>query len=139
MTFADPAAPTGIEFKDHQGALLMFEVLGVEDHVPTSVTKPGEKSPAVRANVTVLDGTNAGGVFDDALVFPKVLQGQLRSRVGQLVLGRLTLGLAKPGQSAPWKLEPATDQDKAKAEEYLRTKTVPQVSSAAASNAEPPF
>lgn len=135
MTFADPASPSGIDYQELKGSLLMFEVTGLEDHIPTSVSKPGEKSPAVRVNLTILDGSQAGTRVEDSLVFPKVLQGQLRSRVGQLVLGRLTQGQAKPGQSAPWKLDPASADDKATAERFLASP--PKVSSAA--TAEPPF
>jgi len=137
MTFADPASPSGINYQELQGSLLMFEVLGVEEHVPTAYTKAGEKNPAVRANVTILDGPQGGSTLEDCLVFPKVLQGQIRSRVGQLVLGRLGQGVAKAGQSAPWKLEPATAADKTKAEEWVARRDQPQVSSAA--SAEPPF
>lgn len=134
--FAAPAAPSGIDFKQLMGSLLMVEVLGHEEHVPTAVSKPGEKSPAVRGNLTVLDGSLANEVFEDALIFPKVLQGQLRSRVGQLVLGRLGQGQAKPGQSAPWKLEAASQADEAVAEAYLRTRGTAPVTSA---TSEPPF
>lgn len=139
--FADPASPSGIDFKELKGSLILFTVIGLEDHIPTSVTKPGEKSPAVRVNVAVLDGPQAGTTADDALVFPKVLQGQLRSRVGQMVLGRLGQGQAKVGQSAPWKLDPATADDKTKAQEWLRTSGGPAVSQPAHSSAaaEPPF
>lgn len=121
MTFADPASPSSIDYNQLKGSLLLFEVIGLEDHIPTSVTKPGEKSPAVRVTLSILDGPQAGTIMDDSLVFPKVLQGQLRSRVGQLVLGRLGLGQAKVGQSAPWKLDPANDADKRRAEEFVQT------------------
>jgi len=117
--FADPSTPTGIDYTELSGSLLMVEVLSVEDHVPTVHTKPGERNPAIRANVTVLDGRQAGHVYEDALVFPKVLQGQLRSRVGKTVLGRLGQGDAKQGQNPPWKLAPATPQDRRQAEERL--------------------
>lgn len=128
--FADPASASGVAWSDLQGKLLMFEVLGVEEHVPTVHTRPGEKNPAVRANLQVLDG--GGETYDDTLVFPKVLQSQLRSKVGQLVLGRLGQGAAKPGQSAPWKLEPATASDRQTAEEHLRRGAAPAVSSSEA-------
>lgn len=139
MTFADPASPSGIDYKELQGSLLLFEVTGLEDHIPTSVTKPGEKSPAVRVNLTVLDGPQAGTSLADSLVFPKVLQGQLRSRVNQMVLGRLAQGDARPGQSAPWKLSPASPEDKRKAEEFLARQSSTPAMSQPAPNAAPPF
>jgi hypothetical protein len=135
--FADPAAPSGINYQELKGSLLMFKVTGVEEHIPTAYSRPNEKNPAVRADLTVLDGASAGLVVEDALVFPKVLQGQLRSRVGQLVLGRLGQGAAKPGQSAPWKLEPASAADKEKAADHLRRTTTPAVTGPA--EQEPPF
>lgn len=118
--FAAPAAPSsGIDFKEYNGALLLITVTGVEDHVPTVHTKPGEKSPAVKADVAVLDGPGKGEEFPDTLIFPKVLQSQLNRRVGQKVLGRLGQGVAKPGQSAPWVLSEATDADKQIGMAYL--------------------
>lgn len=137
MTIADPASPSSIDYAALKGSLLMFKVLGIEEDVPTSYSRPGEKNPVVRANLTILDGDQQGAVLDDTLVFPKVLQGQLRSRVGQIVLGRLGQGVAKPGQSPPWKLEPATEPEKAKAEEYLRRSSAPSVTTP--DTAEPPF
>jgi hypothetical protein len=52
-------------------------------------------------------------------VFPKVLASQLRSSVGGKVIGRLGQGIAKPGQSAPWTLNAATDADKETGRKYL--------------------
>lgn len=133
--FATPAAPSGgLDFKALHGALLLIDVLAVEDHVPTVHTKPGEKSPAVRANVTVLDGDQANETFEDTLIFPKILQSQVRARVGQKVLGRLTQGQAKPGQSAPWQLAEATQADITVAEAWVAANTGPAVV-----GAKPPF
>lgn len=133
--FAAPSAPSGgIDFKDYNGALLLIDVLGVEDHVPTVHTKPGEKSPAVRANVVVLDGPQAGTKYDDTLIFPKILQSQTKTHVGEKVLGRLGQGTAKPGQSAPWQLAEASAEDVAKAQAWVTQNSQPAVTSAA-----PPF
>jgi hypothetical protein len=38
---------------------------------------------AVRATVTVIDGDKAGETYDDTLIFPKVLQSQLKSKLGE--------------------------------------------------------
>lgn len=136
--FAAPASPSeGMDFNELQGSLLLIKVVYLEEHVPNVNTKPGEKSPAIRADVTVLDGPLAGKEYADALIFPRVMQGQLRSRIGQLVLGRLTKGEAQPGKNAPWKLDPATAQDTQVAEQYMARKTQPRVQSV--SSSEPPF
>jgi hypothetical protein len=50
-----------------------------------------------------------------------------------MVLGRLGQGVAKPGQSAPWTLTPASDADKVTAGKYL------EHVAAAATAAEEPF
>lgn len=133
--FATPSAPSGgIDFKNYNGSLLLIDVLAVEAHVPTVHTKPGEQSPAVRANVAVIDGPGAGEKFDDTLIFPKILQSQTKAHVGEKVLGRLGQGVAKPGQSAPWQLAEATAADIAKAEAWVQANAKPTVTSAA-----PPF
>jgi hypothetical protein len=136
--FASPAVPSeGLDFNELYGSLLLIKVIYLEEHVPNVNSVPGEKSPAVRADVTVLDGSFAGKEYADALIFPRVMQGQLRSRVGQLVLGRLGKGEAKAGKTAPWKLDPASEADTRVAEEFMRRKSTPAVQSV--SSSQPPF
>lgn len=113
--FATPATSSGFSPKDFNGALILFTVRGVE----TGISTVYGETDAVKADIVILDGPNAGDTFDDSLVFPKVLQGQLRSRTGEKVLGRLGQGTAKPGQSAPWMLSEATDADKKVARDWL--------------------
>lgn len=141
--FVSASAPSGgIDFKEHKGSLLIVEVLGVEAHVPTVHTKPGEQSPAVRANVHVITGPGESEDYEDTLVFPKVLQGQLKSKVGQKVVGRLNQGIAKPGQSAPWLIDPATEDDLAKAREWIAGRNSASFASAApasSQSATPPW
>lgn len=133
MSFATPATPSGgLDFKELNGSLLLIDVTGVEEHVPTVHTKPGEKSPAVRGDVVILDGPKAGERHEDTLIFPKVLQSQLKTRVGQKVLGRLGQGVAKPGQSAPWQLAEATAAEIATAEAWVAANGQPAVASAQA-------
>ena len=105
--FASPATASGIDWKALNGALLLIRPHSVEEGIKTV---HGDSS-AVRADVVVLDGVEKAEEYTDCLVFPKVLQGQLRSRLGQNVLGRLGQGNAKPGQSAPWVLAEATEDD----------------------------
>lgn len=126
--FATPSTPSGLDLKELNGSLLLIEVLGVEQEIPTV----HGNSSAIRANVTPLDGASAGVENDDVLVFPRVLQSQLRGKVGQKVLGRLGQGVAKPGQTAPWTLAAATPEDVQKAQDYTRTKASGNVSSAEA-------
>lgn len=128
--FASPGTPgSGIQLADHLGALLLVEVIGVESGIKTTF---GD-SDAIKANVHVIDGPGSGTSYEDTLIFPKVLQSQLRKSVGQKVLGRLGQGQAKPGQSAPWLLNEATAEDVAKAEAWV-AQHAPSVTAAA-----PPF
>lgn len=115
--FAAPSAPGGdpLDLNAMLGALLVVDVTEVVEHVQTVNTLPGEKTPAVRGTVHVLDGALAGTTREDALIFPRVLQSQLRGNVGRKVLGRLRKGAAKPGKNAPWELAPATEADYAAA------------------------
>lgn len=126
--FAAPAAPSsGISWQDFNGALLMIEPKSIETGIQTSYGV----ADAVRADVTVLDGPHGGTNVPDTLVFPKLLQGQLKSQVGAKVLGRLGQGQAKPGQSAPWMLSEATDQDKQTAMQWLQQTATAQPAPAA--------
>jgi hypothetical protein len=113
--FSDPSSSSGLDLKALLGTLLLVEPSEV---IVGMVTSYGP-SDAVRATVTELDGANPGQVTTDALIFPRVLQTQLKSKVGQKVLGRLGQGVPKAGQSAPWTLIAATDADKATARAYL--------------------
>lgn len=129
--FAAPSAPSGgITWADHRGALLLVEPLSFEAGIATSFGI----TDAVRANVHVIDGPGAGESFDDTLIFPKLLVSQTKNNVGQKVLGRLTQGQAKPGQSAPWLLEAATEADIAKAEAWVK-----QQQASTVTTAQPPF
>jgi hypothetical protein len=119
--FAAPASATGVKWEDYKGALLLFDVKSVETGIKTTF---GEND-AVRADVTILDGPHAGEEYIDTLVFPRVLQSQLRPNVDKKVLGRLGQGTAKPGQSAPWKLDDANDQDRAVARAHVQKNAAP--------------
>lgn len=116
--FGQPSDSTGIVWADLKGALLLVKVHEAGIEMDTQFGK----SSAVRADVIVLDGDDVGTEYNDTLIFPKVLQSQVKSKVGGRVLGRLGQGEAKKGQSAPWKLASSTDADAATAREYLAKK-----------------
>ena len=128
-----PASSSPLPLQEVNGALLMIDCLAYEDHIPTVNTKPGEKSPAIRADVVVLDGRHADENFPNTLIFPKIFLRQLTRSIGKRVLGRLGQGTAKPGQSAPWLLNNPTEADKATAAQYLARHEPGLV------EAEPPF
>jgi hypothetical protein len=127
---APPLPGGGIKWDALNGALLLVRPTAVEEKVKTSL---GEKD-AVVADVTVIDGDDAGEEFADALIFPLVLQGQLRRSIGRQILGRLGKGLARPGQSAPWVLAAPTADDRKAGMRWLANDIA-----APASAGEPPF
>lgn len=117
--FDDPGTTTGIDYQSLSGSLLIVEVFETITGIKTAYTPAGETQSAVRVNLTVVDGPQAGEVYRDTLIFPKVLVGQLRSKAGRTVLGRLGLGEAQQGRTAPWELRPASPEDRQKAQAAL--------------------
>lgn len=124
--FADPSAPGGdkLPLPELNNALLVIEVTEALRNVSTAY---GDSDP-VRCTVHAVDGVHANKTFDDTLIFPKVLASQLRDKVGQVVVGRLGQGVAKPGQSAPWTLNSVTAADKEAAAAAYQRLTQPQIS-----------
>lgn len=121
--FDAPGSATGLDLASIEGRLLLIKPLAQETGINTSL---GMKD-AVRADVVVLDGPDSPAAHGDILIFPKVLQGQVKANIGtgRFNLGRLGKGNAKPGQNAPWKLADPTDADKDTARAYLASKTEP--------------
>jgi hypothetical protein len=127
--FRDPqSGGDKLPLDELKGSLLLFSVHEQMGEMQTSF---GPATP-IRADVAVLDGARKGEAFTDALIFPRVLQGNLRGAIGEMVIGRLGKGAAKAGQSAPWILEAATDADKQVGERYLT-----HVTAKAAADEEP--
>ena len=121
--FDGPGSATGIDLKELEGALLLIQPLSFEENIKTNF---GDTS-AVRANVYVLDGARKGEEFNDTLLFPKVLQSQVKGNcgTGRYNLGRLGHGQAKPGQSAPWLLGDPSDADKDVARAWISANAGP--------------
>jgi hypothetical protein len=103
-----------IDWNEHKGRLMVVEPLDFEKDIKTV---HGE-SDAVRANVYVLVGPGNTEEYEDTLVFPRALQGQLKRKIGQLVVGRLTQGEAKKGQNPPWQLAEANEKDMGRAKAW---------------------
>lgn len=132
-SFATPAAPSGgIKWADLKGRLLVIEPLAHEVGI---VTAFGD-ADAVRANVYAIDGQVEEYV--DTLVFPKVLASQLKSQIGQKVLGRLGQGSQqKAGQSPPWILQDPTPEDIAAGEQWLANRTSSSFAAPSSGGADP--
>lgn len=117
------APASGAKITDYDGQLLLVRPTEHREAIQTAYGP----ADAVVADVTPLDGDDAGIESSGILVFQKALQGQLRPKIGtgRFVLGRLGRGVAKPGQSAPWVLGEPTEADKQKAREHLNRKDTP--------------
>lgn len=79
-----------------------------------TVTTSFGDSDGVELDLVDLDDTDdtgqPGKVYRGAMWFPKALVNGLRPKIGgQPVLATVVQGTAKPGQSAPWLLQSATD------------------------------
>lgn len=122
------AAPPsgGIKWEDLKGKLLVIEPLSFEQNIQTAYGS----ADAVKANVFALTGPKESEDYIETLVFPKLLASQLRSQIGNMVVGRLSQGVAKASQSPPWVLEQATPDDLAKAEAWVREHSAPAIASA---------
>ena len=106
--FQQPSQGDQIKVAEHLGSLALIYVHEFREDFPT-VHGP---SDAVVADVHILDGATAGKSFGNTMLFNKALVGSLRSAAGgDPVLGRIAQGVAKPGQTAPYILQPFTDAD----------------------------
>lgn len=132
--FAAPAPAAGIQYDQLKGRLLVVEPHALEPKISTTL---GEKD-AIRADLHVID-QDEPETHEDVLIFPRVLISQLRPRIGQMVLGRLEQGIAKPGQSAPWRIAEATAQDQALGGDWLRKRKTTAFSRPASDTGAPPF
>lgn len=134
--YAAPGAPADpVNWQEIGRSLLLIKPLSVE----TGIQTVHGAASAVRVNMTVLDGPQAGREYADALVFPRMMQAQLKGRINMLVLGRLSQGVPKPGQTAPWVLEPATEQDKQLADQHRMRSNPVQSVQQAPQQSEAPF
>ena len=139
--FDDPGTSSSgdrFDMKANTGALLLIKPLKKVDNITTAF---GDKD-ATSADVHVVDGPNAGKVYTDSLIFPGVLQGQLRSNIGtgRFNLGRLGQRVSKPGQQPAWALDVATEPDKEMARKYLAGYKEPVAAAAPADNwSQAPF
>lgn len=114
--FDSPASSVGVQWEKLNGQLLLITPLSQEKDIKTDYGL----ADAIRANLVVLDGPTAPEEFRDTLIFPKILQSQVRGNIGtgRANLGRLGQGNKKAGQSAPWKLSDPTEADKDVARSY---------------------
>ena len=115
--FQQPSQGDQVKVAELVGSLVLIWALELREDVPTAYGP----SDAIAVNIHVLDGGKGGEKFENTLLFQKALIGSLRSALGgEPVLARIGQGVAKPGQSAPYILQPFTDADAALATHYIQ-------------------
>jgi len=132
--FQQPSQGDQVKVAELVGSLVLVWVRELREDVATTFGP----SDAIACDIHVLDGAKGGEKFENTLVFQKALIGSLRGAIGgEPVLGRITQGVAKPGQSAPYILSPFNDQDAALATGYIQ-RMKPGFQAAASSTPPPP-
>jgi hypothetical protein len=120
--FGDPASGDFLNkeaMAELNGSLWLVKVHEYEQNIPTEYSEAGKDTPAIRADVIVLDGEHAGRVYESTLIFGRRMVPQLKPRVGKMIVGRLTQGEKKKGKNAPWVLDNATPEEKKTAKAWL--------------------
>lgn len=116
MNWDQPAESDFFKIAEHLGDLVLVAVNGYDPAFPTSMG-PG---PCIRAEIAIVEGTNAGARYPDALLFNKKIVPQLRTSLGSVILARIGQGTARPGQSAPYELNSFTKDDAQKANDWVK-------------------
>lgn len=115
--FQQPSQGDQVKVAELLNCLVLVWVRELREDIATTFGP----SDAIACDIHVLDGTKGGEKFENTLVFQKALIGSLRGAIGgEPVLGRIGQGVAKPGQSAPYILQPFTDADAAVATGYIQ-------------------
>lgn len=116
---ASSSGGEGIDWNDYLGKLTLVEPLGHEHDIKT---KHGE-SDAIRANVYVLLGPGKVEEFEDVLIFQRKMIGQLKRRIGSIVVGRIGQGENVKG-NPPWLFEEANETDIGRATAFWNSHTI---------------
>jgi hypothetical protein len=116
--FESPATSTeGVKPAELNGHLLIIKPVEYKTGIQTSL---GE---AEAIAVDLIDVTT-GEEYTNVLFFNVALRNSLKPNIGKTVLATMGQGIAKPGKSAPWILNPVTAQaDIDKATAILVAKT----------------
>lgn len=120
---------------DNLGKLALVFATGIREKVVTRFTPPGaEGSDAVEANAVIFDDEGKAHELFGTLIFPKVIVGQLRGRIGgKPVLGVLAKRKSQEkGRSDAWILDPdqVTAEQVKLAAQYVLANTVDKADAA---------
>ena len=101
-----------IALRDLEGSVV---VMVAKEYVAAIETANGT-TDAVRVTIHDISGQRT---YADQLVFARVMVNGLKEKIGQQVLGVVGKGASKPGKSAPWVLNSATEAQATAASEYM--------------------
>lgn len=104
MTFTQPSSSSeSVKPAELDGHLLIIKPIEFKQNISTSL---GD-ADAIECNI--IDVTT-GKHHESVLFFNVALKSALKPNIGKIVLAKMGQGIAKPGKSAPWILNPVTDQ-----------------------------
>lgn len=121
----DSASGSFVAMKDLVGELVLFTPHEHIQEITTTFSKDKDDTKdAVRTDLVVL--TQGCEAYEDVLVFQGSLIGSLKRKIpgGRKLLGRIIMGEAKKGQSAPYKLAAPSEADEQMARDYLAGRVV---------------
>ena len=104
----------GLKITDYDEDVIVIRATGEEEVIKTSM---GD-SDAVPAEFFLVEGPHEdefisenGPGWQQTIIFQTVLRAQLKgaARKGKPIIAKLERGVAKPGQSAPWRFGDITD------------------------------
>lgn len=116
--FDEPGSADQFSIKDHVGDLVLVAVNGFTPQFPTAF---GVRD-TIRCKIAVVDSKDpakVGTVYGDAMIFGSKIVPQLKGSMNRVVLGRMALGAAKPGQNAPYQLDKFSQDDAAAANKWV--------------------
>ena len=100
---------------EHEGELIVLAVKSTGKD-----TFDNGEAEFIVADITIVEGPNAGEQFEDAWLFGRVLFGQLKRKIGRTFVGRIVKGQAQKGKSAPWQLDPVDAETTTRAVEFMK-------------------
>ena len=101
-----------IALRDLEGSVV---VMVPEEYIAAIDTQNGT-TWKVRVTIHDISGQRS---YADQLVFARVMVNGLKDKIGQQVLGVVGKGASKPGKSARWVLNSATEAQATAASEYM--------------------
>lgn len=124
-----------VPMKDLIGELVLFSPT---EYVEEMNTVHGVKDVVV-ADLVVLTADGGPIEHPSALVFQGPLIGLLKRKIhtGRKVLGVVSLGEAKNGKQAPYRLAAPTDEQQQMARDYLAGRTIEQATESAHADDDP--